>query len=177
MAGELVPVSVFISRATQRLYVRRAFEPILESPATILDADRPIGTHVFTAMDRINGDTDMRWSVVSVDGGHPRGGVVEPDGRARRGRGHEVEPMPTDPGGAKMALDRIVIPEDVLERIAGMVSPRSSLIISDEALSPETGKGTDFVVLLSGEPQGSIQTRRRGPATELRYVRPRFRVP
>ncbi len=177
VAGELVPVSVFISRATQRLYVQRAFEPILESPATILDADRPIGTHVFTAMDRINGDTDMRWSVVSVDGGHPRGGVVEPDGRARRGRGHEVEPMPTDPGGAKMALDRIVIPEDVLERIAGMVSPRSSLIISDEALSPETGKGTDFVVVLSGEPQGSIQTRRRSPATELRYVRPRFRVP
>ena len=35
-----------------------------------------------------------------------------------------------------------------------MVSPRSSLIVSDEGLSSETGNGTDFVVLLSGEPQG-----------------------
>jgi hypothetical protein len=145
LARELEPVSVFISRKTQRLYVRRAFEPILESPVTILDADRPIGTHVFTAMERTNGDTDMRWSVVSLNGGRPHGGVVEPH-------------------AAKTALDRIVIPQDVLDRIGGMASPRSSLIISDEALSPETGNGTDFVVLMSGEPQGSMKIRRRGPA-------------
>jgi hypothetical protein len=49
-----------------------------------------------------------------------------------------------------------------LERIKGMISPRSSLIISDEALSPETGKGTDFVIVLSREPQGGIKFRRRG---------------
>jgi hypothetical protein len=57
VALELEPVSVFISRTTQRLYVRRAFQPILESPVTILDADRPIGTHVFTAVEQIKGDT------------------------------------------------------------------------------------------------------------------------
>jgi len=38
-----------------------------------------------------------------------------------------------------------------------MASPRSSLIISDEALSSETGNETDFVVVLSGEPQGGIK--------------------
>ena len=54
-----------------------------------------------------------------------------------------------------------------------MVSPRSSLIVTDEPLSPETGKGTDFVVLLSGEPQGGIKSRRRTPGTEFRYARPR----
>jgi hypothetical protein len=32
--------------------VRRAFEPVLESPVTIRDADRAIGTHVFTAVGR-----------------------------------------------------------------------------------------------------------------------------
>jgi hypothetical protein len=57
-----------------------------------------------------------------------------------------------------------------------MASARSSLIISDEELSSETGKGTDFVVLLSGEPQGGITSRRR-PATEVWYERPRFRLP
>ena len=173
---ELEPVSVLISRKTQRLYVRQAFEPILESPVTILDADSPIGTHVFTAMERTNGDTNMRWSVVSLEGGRSHGGEVEPQGRARAGHGRDVEPMPTDPGSARTALDRIVIPQDALDRIAGM-APRSSLIITDEALSSETGKGTDFVVLMSGEPQGGIKMRRRGPGDEFRYARPRDRMP
>jgi hypothetical protein len=176
VARGLEPVSVLISRQTQRLYVRQAFEPIFESPVTILDADRPIGTHVFTAMERTNGDTNMRWSVVSLDGGRSNGGVVEPQGRARGGHGRDIEPMPTDPGSAKAALDRIVIPPDALDRIAGM-APRSSLIITDEALSSETGNGTDFVVLLSGEPQGGIKMRRRGPGAEFRYARPRDHPP
>jgi len=176
VARQFEPVSVLISRQTQRLYVRQAFEPILESPVTILDADRPIGTHVFTAMERTNGDTNMRWSVVSLDGGRPHGGVVEPQGRARGGHGRDVEPMLTDPSSAKTALDRIVIPPDALDRLAG-IAPRSSLIITDEALSSETGNGTDFVVLLSGEPQGGIKIRRRGPEAEFRYPRLRDRLP
>jgi hypothetical protein len=174
VARELEPVSVLISRKTQRLYVRQAFEPILESPVTILDPDRPIGTYVFTAMERSTDDTNVRWSVVSLDDGRPHDVTVEPHGRAHGGIGRDVEP--TDPGAAKAALDRIVIPQDALDRVAGM-SPRSSLIITDEALSSETGNGTDFVVLLSGEPQGGIKMRRRAPATEFRYVLPRDRLP
>jgi hypothetical protein len=173
VARELAPVSVLISRSTQRLYVRQGFEPILESPVTIQDADRPIGTHVFTAMERSNGDTTLRWSVVSLDGGRSQGGAVEPQGRARARHGHAVEPVPTDPAGAKAALDRIAIPQDALDRIAGM-APRSSLIVTDEPLSSETGKGTEFVVLLSGEPQGGIKIRRRGPEAEFRYPRSRY---
>jgi len=173
VARAFEPVSVLISRKTQRLYARQAFEPILESPVTILDADSPIGTHVFTAVERTSSDTNMRWSVVSLEGGRSHGDVVAPQGRARRGHGRDVEPMPTDPGRAKTALDRIVIPQDALDRIAGM-APRSSLIVTDEALSSETGKGTDFVVLLSGEPQGGIKTRRRGPGTDFRYARDRL---
>ena len=71
------------------------------------------------------------------------------------------------------ALDRIAIPQDALDQIAGMASPRSSLIISDEALSPETGKGTEFVVIMSDEPQGGIKFRRHGAVAEARYLRPR----
>jgi hypothetical protein len=175
MARALEPVSVLISRKTQRLYVRQAFEAILESPVTILDADRPIGTHVFTAMERTDGDTNMRWSVVSLDDGHPRGGVAEPQVRARGSHARDGEPMPTNPESAKSALDRITIPQDVSDRIAG-IAPRSSLIVTDEALSSETGNGTDFVVLLSGEPQGGIKMRRRGPGNEFSYSRPRDRL-
>jgi hypothetical protein len=160
------PVSVFISRKTQRLYVRRAFEPVMESPVTIVDADLPIGTHVFTAMGG-NGDTDMRWSVVTLAGGRAQD-IVDPHGGGPVKRDQDAKLISSDAGAAKTALDRIVIPPDVLERIAGLAAPRSSLIISDEGLSSETGKGTDFIVLLSGEPQGSLKIRRRAPA-QTRY--------
>jgi hypothetical protein len=170
------PVSVFISRKTQRLYVRQALQPILESPVTIQDAGRPMGTHVFTALERI-GDSDMRWSVVSLQSGHPDGGVAERYG-ATHGRGARGgEAISTEPAAAKAALDRITIPQDVLDRIEGMAWPRSSLIISDEALSPETGKGTDFIVLMSGEPQGGIKFRRRGSEAVARYERPYDHLP
>jgi hypothetical protein len=175
-ARELEPVSVLISRKTQRLYVRQAFEPIFETPVTILDADRPIGTHVFTALEGTSGDTNIRWSVVSLEGGRLHGGTVEPHGRVTAGSGRDIEPMLTEPDSAKTALDRIVIPQDALDRIPGM-APRSSLIITDEGLSSETGNGTDFVVLLSGEPQGGIKFRGRGPGTEFGYARPRDRLP
>ena len=175
VARELEPVSVLISRKTQRLYVRQGFEPILESPVTIQDPDRPIGTHVFTAMERTerrHQHAMERRLIGRRTSARRRGRATRP---ARGSRGRDVEPMPTDPGSAKSALDRIVIPQDVLDRIAG-IAPRSSLIITDEALSSETGKGTDFVVLLSGEPQGGIKIRRRDPAAEFSYVRPRDRL-
>lgn len=173
-ARALEPVSVLISRKTQRLYVRRAFEPIFESPVTIRDADRPIGTHIFTAVERMNGETDMRWNVVSLESRRPHGGTVEPKSRARRNQARGVE-QSTDPVDAKDALDRIVIPQEALDRL-GTIAPRSSLIVTDEGLSSETGKGTDFVVLLSGEPQGGIKIRRRDPGAEFSYA-PYYSLP
>ncbi len=167
VAHDLAPVSVFISRKTQRLYVRQAFQPVLESPVTIRDADRPIGTHVFTAIERAGRD-DMRWSVVSLKGGQ---GILESRGFG----GPNTELPSTDTGGAKAALDRITIPQEALDRIEA--SPGSSLTISDEALSSETGKGTEFVVIMSDEPQGGIKMRRRSAETEFRYVGPRNRLP
>ncbi|WP_291559089.1 L,D-transpeptidase family protein [Bradyrhizobium sp.] len=155
---ELEPVSVLISRKTQRLYVRQGFEPVLDVPVTILDPDRPIGTHIFTAMERTGGEAGLRWSVVSLQAGRSHGSVSEQQGPG--------------PASARSALDRIVIPQDALDRIAA-ITPRSSLIVTDEALSSETGKGTDFVVLLSGEPQGGIKSRRREPAAEFSFARPR----
>jgi hypothetical protein len=161
-----------ISRKTQRLYVRQAFEPVFESPVTIADPDRPIGTHVFTTVERTTDDAKLRWSVVSLRGGRPPSDTVEPQGRARGSSDRDVEPVPADPISAKAALDRIAIPQDVLDRI-GNITPRSSLIVTDEPLSSETGKGTEFVVLLSGEPQGGIKRRRRSPGSEFRYAHPR----
>jgi hypothetical protein len=105
LARALEPLSVFISRKTQRLYVRQAFQPILEGPVMIQDADHPIGTHVFTAMERNDSEGDMRWSVVSMPSRHADAGV-EQSGNARGYRDRDVEPTSTDQSGAIAALNR-----------------------------------------------------------------------
>jgi hypothetical protein len=49
-----------------------------------------------------------------------------------------------------------------------------TLCISDEALSLETGRGTEFVVVMNGEPQGGLSIRRRrpemGPGSSLEAI-------
>ena len=159
------PVSVFISRKTQRLYVRQAFEPIFDIPVTIRDPDLPIGTHVFTALERGGGKGDMQWSVVSLVGSNV--GMAETQGTTYKAP--DAPANETDLPSAKAALDRIIIPEDTVDRITQMVSPRSSLIISDEGPSSETSRGTEFVIVMSDEPQGGLAHRRRGPDIGVRY--------
>ena len=72
-----------------------------------------------------------------------------------------------DGDDAKGALDRITIPQDVLDRIAPTALPRSSIIISDEPLSKETNYRTEFVAVLSNQPQGGFVTRK---PTEVRVA-------
>src|SRR5262245_39004909 len=150
----LEPVSIFISRATQKLYVRRnthkrwpdggeIFDASIEVPVTIRNPDKPIGTHVFTAMARK--EAGLRWTVVTIDNGDE----------------------------SKNALDRITIPQDVLDRIAPTALPRSSIIVSDEPLSSETNYRTEFVTVLSNQPQGGFITRR--PSTNVNFAGDDFR--
>ena len=108
------------------------------------------------ATERPGGDGQMRWTVVSLRASLSTVGA----GQSRGRRGPEPEPVAAEPASAKEALDRIVIPQDVVDRISAIAFPRSSLIISDEALSSETGNGTEFVVIMSGEAQGGIKFRR-----------------
>ena len=156
-ARMMSPVSIFVSRKTQRLYVRQSFQPVLESPITIHDADDPIGTHIYTVLDYANGGADLRWSAVSMDSRQ-----LGPSGKSRRVDRHTAEPSP-DLAPAGAALDRVEIPQDIVDRISEIISPGSSLIISDEGMSTETGEDTDFVILMSGEPQGAIKMRRHDP--------------
>lgn len=167
-ARDLQPVSVFISRKTQRIYVRQALQPVLEAPVTIQEPDRPIGTHIFTAMERTR--TDFRWNVVSLAGGRHEDRSGGPNGSVRKGIDRDV--ITAESAGAKAALDRITIPQEALDFIAARMWPRSSLIVSDEALSSETGKATEFVVILSGEPQGGLKNRRPSPRIGADYGQP-----
>ncbi len=167
------PVSVFISRKTQRLYVRQSFEPLFESDVTIRDPGAPIGTTLFTALGYAGEDTDeLRWSALAMyPNVYPNPAHLRPAADPRRGRGGE--PVSTDAAVAKAALERIGIPQHALDRISELVTPGSSLIVSDEEMSRETRKGTDFVVLMSGEPQGGVRRRRLRPDLFSGYRVPR----
>ena len=59
--------------------------------------DKRIGTHVFTAVARTD-DGGLRWTAVTIDGGD----------------------------NAEDALDRVTIPQDVLDRVAPTALPRSA---------------------------------------------------
>jgi hypothetical protein len=159
----LNPVSVFISRKTQRLYIRKNNMPVYESPVTMRDAGRPIGSYVFTAVDYTDKPGIMRWMLVSMYKDAARV-EAEPQvspvsAKVRNKPSLYSEPYPSNVTGAAEALNRIEIPAEAQAKISAAVLPGSSLIISDEGLSGETGKDTDFVVVMSGEPQGGLSIR------------------
>jgi hypothetical protein len=160
-----LPISVFVSRKTQRFYIRQGYVPLFEGPITIRDPDKSIGSYVFTAFDDAEGR--VRWGVVSMYAdGNSKVATSEPAARnsSRRGESRRsIAAAPADIAGAKAALDRIAIPHEALQRISDVVLPGSSLIVSDEGLSIETGKDTDFVIVMSGEPQGALKVRQREP--------------
>jgi hypothetical protein len=138
-------LSVFISRKQQKLFVRKNFEPLFDAPIAIASPDKPIGTHVFTAIEQADGDKSLRWFAVSIPSAQPKRARVHVNARDR----HRVAaPVQADAGPPPAdALDRIDIPQEVRERLAGLLTPGASLIVSDNALSDETGEDTDFVVL------------------------------
>lgn len=157
------PVSVFVSRKTQRIYVRKAFHPLWEGPAFIRDPDKPIGTFVFTASGPKNAPRAQGWTVVSLFK-NPTD-VEPPAPRAKVGRHAAPAELPlTDAAAAQAALDRLEIPAEIAGHISETVLPGSSLVISDEPPHLETGKDTDFVVIMSGQPQGGITIRQPKPA-------------
>jgi lipoprotein-anchoring transpeptidase ErfK/SrfK len=145
------PISVYISRKLGKLFVRKGFAEVFETPVTIAQPDEPLGTHVFTALEG-HPDGTMRWNVASLATDR----VAKPGKYqmtyTRRGeklRQELVAPefdvlTPRDPN---TALERITIPPDALARIVELMTPGASLIISDLGMSHETGKGTDFIVL------------------------------
>lgn len=142
-------VAVFISRKEGRLYVRQNFEPLFDVPVTIAQNDRPLGTHVFTARADGNEAGTFRWSVISPPSLPKKSDALAEDLGSRRKRSASVDVVAAPlPPTASEALDRLTIPDDVLTRIASVLAPGASIIVSDQGLGGETGLGTDFIVPL-----------------------------
>jgi len=95
------------------------------------------------------GSAGLRWTVVSIPSAYKP--APEPKTSDKKPRDDkpviktvEYTPMPLP--SARTALDRITMPQDAVDRIAALVTPGASLIVSDNKLSGETGDTTDFIV-------------------------------
>jgi hypothetical protein len=142
---KLVPISVFVSRKSSKLFVRQGFSPLFDVAVKIENPEEPLGTHVFSAMEFQSEGAAIRWTVVSIPEEFPR-----IPGRATKERevpAKQIARSVPSPDKANAALNRIEIPQDTVERISELLTPTSSLIISDNGFSHETGKDTDFIVV------------------------------
>ena len=132
-------------QASAHMYVRQGFVDLFDAPVGITEPEKPIGTHVYTAMYFDKDATSTSWTALTV----------RAPGRLRRGQrkgrrhhmGRKVRSAPVVQVSAREALDRIIIPGPVRRQISRLLTPGSSMVISDRGMSHETGKGTDFVVL------------------------------
>jgi hypothetical protein len=128
--------------------VRQSSTPLFDVPIKLENPEEPVGTHVFTLLEPENEGASFRWNVSMTEkfsstsassNKKPKapvqaiGGTVRPD---------------TLPDGTSAALDRIEIPQDVVERISQLLTPGSSVIVSDYELSAEMGNDTDFIVVM-----------------------------
>ena len=144
---KVVPISVFVSRKSSRLFVRKGLTPLFDIPVEIHSPEEPLGTHVFTAMEPQK-DSASRWTVVSMPRAFSHASAGTAQERKEPGaRTAEATSPVSLPDSADAALDRIEIPQDVVEQISELLTPGSSLIISDYGMSSETREDTDFIVV------------------------------
>jgi hypothetical protein len=141
----MVPISVFVSRKLSKLFVRQGFSPLFDVAVKIENPEEPLGTHVFTAMEYQSEGAAIRWTVVSIPEEFPR--MSEGATKERKAPARQTALSVPSPDKANAALNRIEIPQDTVERISELLTPASSLIISDNGFSYETGKDTDFIVI------------------------------
>jgi hypothetical protein len=153
----LAPLSVFISRKTQRLYVRQDYTQVFDLPITIREPEKPIGTHLFIAMPKETAAgapvRELRWLVLTL----PEGASDEDEIEARRGgRVNAAAQAKVVALRAPDALDRIEMPAEAAEKLSEMLWVGAALIVSDHEMSRETTDfaRTDFVVLTGG--RGSV---------------------
>ena len=134
------------------LYVRQNFDDVFDTAVGFRNAEEPLGTHVYVALNFAPGDTRTNWVTLDVQDG----------------------------GGAAAPLDRLEIPEDVRQKISERLTPGSTFIVADTSInSAHLPRGGDFVVLARSTgakismtdevPEARPKPRRRNNAVVRRF--------
>jgi len=129
-AGESEP-------ATGHIHVRRDFEPLFDAPISIDDPEQPLGTHLITASNFDPLTRTTAWVALTLENQLPEFTRaffnIAPDAP------HDV--------AAGDALARVRIPDPVMQRLSRLLTPGSSVAISDEGVSGYSAWKSDFVVI------------------------------
>jgi peptidoglycan hydrolase-like protein with peptidoglycan-binding domain len=134
------------------VYVRQEFDDVFDTAVSFRNAEEPLGTHVYVALNFAPGDTKINWVTLDVQDG----------------------------AGAASPLDRLEIPDDVRQKISERLTPGSTFIVADTSInSANLPRGGDFVVLARStgakistsddEPAATPKPRRRNNAVVRRY--------
>ena len=124
------------------MYVRQGFLDLFDAPVDIANPGKPLGTHLYTAMHFDKGAGSAQWTAVTVKNASRKYAKKR---RGKKARKRSAAPIVTV--SAQQALDRIKLPAAVRRQLSMLLTPGSSMVVSDKGMSHETGKGTDFVVL------------------------------
>lgn len=122
-----------------KLVVRQDHSEILQADVTIKEPGRPLGTHLFFASAEDQPNATLAWQTVTLTN------TLTKRQASRLGI---TAPQEAPSVTSEDALARIEIPQDVRERIETMLGDGSSLTVTDDYYSAETGKGTDFITLV-----------------------------
>lgn len=122
-----------------QILVRQKFKPLIEEPITIRDPEIALGTHFLLAREVDAGKGKADWYGVSMDN------QLSPATMKRLGITAEADAEAPD--AVVKTLDRLDIPDDMRNRISGLMGEGASLSISDTGLGQETGDGTDFITV------------------------------
>ena len=145
-----LPISVLVSKAEGKVFVRHGFRTVFAAPAVVRDPERPLGTHVFTAVEFKDDGMAMRWWAVSVPASAQVSANSRKVSRASRSESEPMLPAASGPPSTPAeALDRIELPQEARDRISEMLLPGTSLIVSDQGNNREMRENgtTDFIVL------------------------------
>ncbi|BAQ16785.1 L,D-transpeptidase family protein [Methyloceanibacter caenitepidi] len=109
------------------LFLRKGFSRVRHVPVQLSDPKKPLGTHLFTYVHPSDG-SDPGWVGISLEG-----------------------------EDSKEVLDRITIPEDMQEEIAGGLTSGASFIVADVAKhSSVLPEGDDFIVRTNDSAKSNV---------------------
>lgn len=145
-----LPITVVVSRKTGKVHVRQGYDDVLTAPVIISEGEHPLGTHFFLAMSYTDDESDLVWKALTVKRIETRQRSASRSSRRAKRKDAAADDTLIAAGPAQTlenALARISIEPEVRDRLAELVKPGSTFVVTDEGIGNETGKYTDLIVL------------------------------
>lgn len=117
-------IALFVSRKERKIVVHEGLVPLLTIPVVIEEPDRPLGTHIFTAVGSTEDGSGIGWKLVIDPAALPT--ALDKEDPVQAG------------SRATEALNRIRWPNEAADRLIDFLIPGASLVISDDELGPMT---------------------------------------